>query len=54
MGYKERAPSQAGKPRALNTINMFIISKKRRNCKMEQYRTCPRCGAHLDLSLIHI
>lgn len=28
MGYKERAPSQAGKPRALNTINMFIISKK--------------------------
>ncbi|WPB40205.1 hypothetical protein DEGADCKI_01524 [[Clostridium] scindens] len=48
MGYKERAPSQAGKPRALNTINMFIISKKRRNCKMEQYRTCPRCGAHLD------
>lgn len=34
MGYKERAPSQAGKPRALRQkLNQLNYSEEKENCK---------------------
>lgn len=33
MGYKERAPSQAGKPRALKKFNQLNYSEEKENCK---------------------